>query len=94
MKVNFSVRRRALLVPGIKIPGICADLDMPALIGTQQLSDQPFGTDHILVLGRADIIVGRDRKHFRGKHVGTVRLLVIAEQIQVKPGIPKNNRPV
>ena len=67
---------------------------MPALIGGKQLTDQPFRADHIFILRRADIVVGRDGKHLRGKHVGAVRLLVIAEQIQIKTGVPQNHGPV
>ena len=94
MEVYLAVRRRALLIPGIKIFGIRPDLDMAALIGGKKLADQAFGTDHILVLRRADIVVRRDGKHLRSKHIRAVRFLIIAKQIQVEAGIPQNHRPV
>ena len=94
MEINFPVRRRALLIPGIKILRVPSNLDVSAFIRCEQLTDQPFRTDHILVLRRADIVVGRDGKHLCGKYIGAVCLLVIAEQIQVKAGIPQNHRPI
>ena len=81
MEIDFSVRRRTLVVPGVKILRIRPYGYVSLFISRKQLLYQIFGANHVLVLRRADIVLRGYGKHLRGKYIGAVRLFVIAEQV-------------
>ena len=81
VEIDFTVRCSTLVVPGVKILGVRPYGYVSLFISRKQLLYQIFGTDHVLVLRRADIVLRGYGKHLCGKYIGAVRLFVIAEQV-------------
>ena len=81
VEIDFSVRRRTLVVPGVKILRVRPYGYISLFISRKQLLYQIFGANHVLVLRRADIVLRGYGKHLRGKYIRAVRLFVVAKQV-------------